>query len=85
MMDHFLPDIKDCDIIVGQRADDSYFDLSHGFMENRINIEDLGLFLHFADLETQTVPMTEKTFSRRAFLSAERIKANEYFPKSKKR
>lgn len=85
IIDQYLPDIRNDDIIIGYRADDSYFDFARGFIENRISIEDLGTFLHLANLGTQTVLVSKKSFTRISFLSAEPVDSHEYFQRSKKR
>ena len=43
LVEHFLPDMTDVDVVVGYRADDSYFSFAEDFVNNTISIRDLNV------------------------------------------
>lgn len=55
LLDNFLPDYKNFDIIKGYRADDSYFSFAKAFLSNTITLEQLSRAMHLGNLGTQIV------------------------------
>ena len=43
-------DVKDYDIVIGYRADDSYFQIAESFLANQLALEVLGDALHLGRL-----------------------------------
>ena len=52
---HYLLDAESFDVIVGHRADDSYFTFARAFLRNDISLEQLTRALHLGDLGQQIV------------------------------
>ena len=85
LLAHFLPDYKNYDVIIGYRADDSYFSFARAFVGNGISLKQLGRAMHLGKLGQQIVLMTEKAFNHLEFIGYEVASNNEYYPKRKSR
>ena len=68
---NFLPEYKNYDLIVGYRADDSYFSFANAFLNNTISLEQLSIAMKLGKLGEQVVLKVKKHFqaslSREAF------------------
>lgn len=72
-------ELGDYDVIVGYRADDSYFDYSRDFVKNELSIEILKDAMRLGKLGTQFVLMSEKAFRNIKYVKHEIVnKNNEY-------
>lgn len=78
---HFLPDYSSADIIIGYRADDSYFSFAQDFLNGTISYRQLSAAMHLGKLGQQIVLKSEKAFSQLTFVGAEIAKAREWFSK----
>ena len=78
---YFLPDYLSYDIIVGYRADDSYFSFAQDFLNGTISYRQLSSAMHLGKLGQQIVLKSEKAFSQITFVDAEIAKADEWFIK----
>jgi len=85
ILDHFLPDYKKCDVIVGYRADDSYFSYASDFVENALSLESLRMAMKLGKLGEQVVLKSKKAFDALTYVGAIPASAEEYFEKYKKR
>ncbi len=85
LLEHFLPDYKKYDVIIGYRADDSYFSFVRAFMSNSISIGQLKYAMNLGKLGEQVVLMSEKAFSSLSFLGYEVADQNIYYAKKKVR
>jgi len=85
LLEHFLPDYKEADIIVGYRADDSYFSFARSFVGNGISLRQLGHAMHLGKLGHQYVLISEKAFNQIAFAGYDIVDNSEYYPKRKAR
>lgn len=85
LLEHFLPDYKDADVMIGYRADDSYFSFARAFVGNGISLKQLGHAMHLGTLGQQYVLMSEKAFSQIQFMGYETADSSEYYPKRKAR
>ena len=83
--EHFLPEIKHYDAIIGYRADDSYFSFARAFVNNEISLHQLGYAMKLGELGEQFVLKSEKAFSLIQFISSEEVPNEVYFPKRKQR
>lgn len=81
LMQHFLPDYKSYDIIIGYRADDSYFAYASDFVDNTLSLENLRKAMELGKLGEQVVLMTEKAFSALTFIEAIPASGEEYYQK----
>lgn len=85
LLEHFLPEYKDADIIVGYRADDSYFSFARAFVGNGISLKQLGYAMRLGKLGQQYVLISEKAFQQVQFTGYEIAENREYYPKRKAR
>lgn len=85
LLEHFLPAYKARDVIVGYRADDSYFSFARAFVGNGISLKQLGYAMHLGTLGQQYVLLSEKAFKQIHFLDYSPVNHKEYYPKRKAR
>lgn len=85
ILEHFLPEYKKCDVIIGYRADDSYFSYASDFIENNLSLEDLRTAMKLGKLGEQVVLISKKAFDALAFVESIPASAEEYFKKYKER
>lgn len=76
----FLPDVKDCDVIIGYRADDSYFSFARAFLNNTISLAQLQKAMYLGELGEQVVLISQKAFSSIKFVEAEIAECDIYLP-----
>lgn len=81
LMQHFLPDYKSYDIIIGYRADDSYFAYASDFVDNTLSLENLRTAMELGKLGEQVVLMSEKAFSALTFIEAIPASGKVYYQK----
>ena len=85
LLNNFLPDISNYDVIIGYRADDSYFSFARAFVNNEISLNQLSVAMRLGKLGEQIVLKSEKAFSRIVFKNYVIAKSDEYYIKRKKR
>lgn len=78
---HFLVDISGYDVIIGYRADDSYFSFAQDFVSNVISLEKLTRAMYLGKLGEQIVLKSEKAFKALHFIGAEEALREEYYMK----
>lgn len=61
---HFPVDVSKADIILGHRADDSYFQFARAFLANGISVETLSKAMKLGGLGQQFVLKSQKAFDR---------------------
>ena len=62
LREHFYPDLSKYDMIVGYRADDSYFAYSRSFLANELSLELLSNAMKLGKLGLQYVLISRKAF-----------------------
>ena len=85
IIDNHLMDISDYDVIIGYRADDSYFDIVNMFLLNTISLEQLSTAFTLGDWGDQFVLKSDKAFSEICFIGSEPVDTRIYYPKRKLR
>jgi hypothetical protein len=60
---HFMPNITACDLIIGWRADDSYFSFAQDFLNNAISIAQLNRAMALGELGQQFVLKSKAAFA----------------------
>ena len=85
LLDNFLPAYKDYDLIVGYRADDSYFSFANAFLNNTISLEQLRRAMHLGLLGEQVVLKSAKSFESLHFEAFTPADGNVYFLKRQAR
>lgn len=81
LLETFLPDLSAFDILVGYRADDSYFSFANAFLNNTLSLEQLRRAMHLGKLGEQVVMKSETAFKALTFLSAEPVPQEIYYPR----
>lgn len=81
IIDNYLIDIDGYDIVIGYRADDSYFSYAQSFVHNGLPVRLLANALKLGDLGTQFVLVSKKAFAKIEFVESIRVNKNEYYPK----
>ena len=81
LIEHFAIDTSLYDVIVGYRADDSYFQYAESFVENTLPLRSLNKALTLGKLGLQTVLVSEKAFEQLEFIDAEPVDRTIYYPK----
>lgn len=82
---HFSVDYKSYDLIVGYRADDSYFQFAKDFLDGEIPYSTLSKAMMLGRLGNQYVLKSRRAFDLIKFVSAEPVKSAEWFPKKQQR
>lgn len=79
--EYFLMDISDYDIIIGYRADDSYFAFAQDFVSGTISLQKLKEAMHLGRLGEQVVLKSRRAFLAIQYLGNEAVAAEEYYMK----
>lgn len=82
---HFLINYQDYDIMIGYRADDSYFSFAQDFINGTISYRQLNHAMHLGNLGQQFVVKSEKAFDRIRFTGYEIADSGEWFRKKEQR
>ena len=79
--EHFLVDISGYDVIIGYRADDSYFAFAQDFAAGGISLQKLSEAMHLGKLGEQVVLKSRKAFSAIQYLGNEPAEAEVFYMK----
>lgn len=83
--ENFLPDISVYDVIIGYRADDSYFSFAQDFVSGVISLQKLAQAMRLGKLGEQIVLKSQKAFAQIQFAGYENADAEEYYIKKNER
>ena len=83
--ENFLPDISAYDVIIGYRADDSYFSFAQDFVSGVISLQKLAQAMRLGKLGEQIVLKSPKAFAQIQFAGYENADAEEYYIKKNER
>lgn len=83
--ENFLPDISAYDVIIGYRADDSYFSFAQDFVSGVISLQKLAQAMRLGKLGEQIVLKSQKVFAQIQFARYENADAEEYYIKKNER
>lgn len=67
LLKNYLIDINFYDVVIGYRADDSYFAIAKSFLNNTLSLTNLEIALELGDLGVQVVLVSEKVFDNLKF------------------
>ena len=81
ILERFLPDTENVDVMIGYRADDSYFSFAEDFVNNVISLRDLERAMQLGTLGEQIVLLSERSFERIEFVEQEVADYREYYYK----
>lgn len=85
LLKNFYIDVNNYDIVIGFRADDSYFSFARDFVNNTIPVRKLSQAMELGQLGKQVVIVSELAFSKLHFEGFETADRLEYFIKRKAR
>ena len=71
ILDNFPVDTENSDVIIGYRANDSYFSYARDFLSNAITVKRLTQVMRLGNLGNQIVVKSKLAFSRLKFLGYE--------------
>ncbi|MCC8162831.1 MAG: DUF3990 domain-containing protein [Lachnospiraceae bacterium] len=85
LIQNFMPDYSSYDLIIGYRADDSYFSFARSFLSNEISLSQLEHAMRLGKLGEQYVLKSAKAFDAIHFCSYEPADNRIYYEKRRKR
>lgn len=81
ILENFYVDVEEYDVIIGYRADDSYFSFAKDFINNTISVEQLAEAMRLGELGIQIVLKSKKAFNTVKYISYELAECKEYYVK----
>ena len=81
ILQEFLPDISGYDVIIGYRADDSYFSYAKDFLNNTISVNQLSQAMKLGELGEQVVLKSGKAFEQISFMGYEIADGSVFNPR----
>jgi hypothetical protein len=81
LQEHFFIDTSEYDLIIGYRADDSYFSFAQDFVAGTISLKQLSEAMYLGKLGEQIVLKSEKAFCKLHYLGNSFAKSEEYHTK----
>ncbi len=81
LQNNFYVNITPYDVIIGYRADDSYFSFAQDFVAGTISLRKLSEAMHLGKLGEQIVLKSERSYRHIRFLDAEPADAATYYEK----
>ena len=81
ILENFYVDVEGYDVIIGYRADDSYFSFAKDFINNTISVEQLAEAMRLGELGIQIVLKSKKAFNTVKYISYELAECKEYYVK----
>lgn len=85
ILSRFMPDTTGVDVMIGYRADDSYFSFAEDFVNNTISLRDLNRAMQLGKLGEQVVLISERAFERIEFVDYKIADYREYYFKRAER
>ncbi len=85
LIENFGINVNAYDVIIGYRADDSYFDFADAFLNNAITVEQLAEAMRLGKLGEQVVIKSQYAFSLLKYKGCEEALADEFYIRRKKR
>lgn len=79
--ENFLLDISGYDVIIGYRADDSYFSFAQDFVSGIISLEKLSEAMRLGKLGEQIVLKSRKAFEQLIYIKSESVECEVYYTK----
>ena len=81
LLKNFLLNTEEYDVIIGYRADDSYFSFARDFLSNVISLEKLNEAMRLGKLGIQIFLKSKKAFEKIRFIKSEVVNHNIYYSK----
>lgn len=81
LLENYYINIDDYDVVIGYRADDSYFRFAKDFLNNTISVQKLSKAMQLGELGQQVVLISEKAFSTLEYIDSESVDHQIYYTK----
>lgn len=81
LLKYFSVDYENVDVMIGYRADDSYFSFAQDFLNGTISYRQLNNAMHLGKLGEQVVLKSKNAFEQIHFLRYEMAERNEWYAK----
>ena len=78
---YFHVNVDDYDVVIGYRADDSYFSYARAFVNGNIGLNQLCDSLRLGELGVQYVLKSKKAFDQIKYIGSEHVNSYEWFAK----
>lgn len=85
ILNSFSVDYKKYDVIIGYRADDSYFSFAQDFLNGTISYRQLNNAMHLGNLGQQFVLKSKKAFEKIKYVGNEIALCDEWYSKKENR
>ena len=85
LLENYNVDYKKFDVIIGYRANDSYFSYAGDFVNGTLSLSDLSEAMRLGKLGEQVVLKSKRAFDALTFVEAIKAPREEYFAKYKSR
>lgn len=85
ILGRFLPDTTEVDVMIGYRADDSYFSFAEDFVNNTISLRDLNRAMQLGTPGEQVVLVSKRSFDQIEFTGYDIADYREYYYKRAER
>lgn len=85
ILNNFSVDYKSYDVIIGYRADDSYFSFAQDFLNGTISYRQLNNAMRLGNLGQQFVLKSKKAFDLISFIGFENASFNEWYSRKENR
>ncbi len=79
IIDNYMIEYKDYDIIIGYRADDAYFKFVREFLTNQTGVITLDKAMYLGELGLQVFIQSEKAFTKISFIRSYEVDEEEYY------
>lgn len=85
LLKHFKVDYEKQDVIIGYRADDSYFSFAQDFINGTISYRQLQNAMYLGKLGEQFVLKSEKAFDALVYVGHEKAESGQWYAKKRMR
>lgn len=85
IQEHYFVNVEEYDLIIGYRADDSYFSFAQDFVAGTISFQKLSEAMRLGKLGEQIVLKSRTAFGQIRFMGSEEADAQTYYDKKKMR
>lgn len=79
LLEHYLLDIRDVDVLIGYRGDTSFFAFAKDFLEGRTSYLQLKKAIQKSGLGKQIVLISDITMNRLSFIECESVQYQSYY------
>lgn len=81
IIEHFGINVEEYDVIIGYRADDSYFSFADAFVSNSLPLSSLNKALRLGKLGEQVALVSKRAFENLNYIEAVSAESKIYYPK----